>query len=227
MTPSRRKGVLHVHSQDWKRGVCGGGIARPWSRLESGHVLNTPFFFQASRDLSFSDLSERDKDELTDLVNAVFLKHQKGYEPRKRADFETEFYQRPVFTLKLVNKIVSVSTIRLFDEAPSLGLLEFTCTGEEYRREGYASRVMDKMFEYASNKSIDLYSIVEWDNVERQQMLSKNKFYVGEEVPLIFYKEDLIDQSDSCFKWTHTVSRLLGILELKLQFLTLSLSKSI
>jgi len=173
-------------------------------------VLNTPFF-QASEKLNFLEMSESSKDEFTDLVNDVFLKHQKGYEQRDRLDFEDELYHRPVFKFEIDDKIVSVSTIRLFDEAPSLGLLEFTCTAEEYRRKGYGSRVMDKMFEHASNKRIDLFSIVESDNFRRQQMLYKKKFNVVGEIPRIFSKEDLIDSSDALFKWTHTVSRLLGI----------------
>jgi len=139
-------------------------------------------------------------------VNDVFEEIQSDYELRSKSDFENEFGDRSVFYYKPKNKIVSFSTIRMFQDHPFLGLLEFTCTAKMLRRKGHADKVMVKMLEFATLVGIALYSIVERINYRRQQMLVKHKFQRISKIPRILITEDLIDPTDIVFKWDSPVS---------------------
>jgi len=185
------------------------------SSHDHGRMRNThAFFSQASGVLDYYKLDEKTKNAVIDMLNDKYQSQSKYYKRKSRFDCEKEYDLRKLFIVTRKKKLASFATIRLLRlrkyRPTEIGLLDLMVIpyGEMWEYSG--SRLLDKMIEYASDRTLALYDFCDSTHRWRTNMLLERKFNRCDKVPRVLSKLDYLED-DVLYKWTQTVSRFLNV----------------
>jgi len=177
---------------------------------DHGYVCNnTPAFLQASSVLQYNELSEPLKEEILILSNAAFAAAFDSYVQQSRLEFEQGNDLRQLFTLTRQDELIAFTTLRIHNWGHfKIGVFDYMIIPKgKTSVNGFFELLMDKVQEYAKERRMNLYDIIEWNNRGRENVLLASNFIQLHQVPQAFPEEIEVFDNELLYQWTPTVSR--------------------